>query len=311
MSDKFKGNTALLLTAVVWGTGFIAQKLGNEAMPPMSFNAIRQLMAALVLTPIMLAGLKKSAYLSGTKNSEDVLAFRKRKLTKAFFLCGAFMALGTMSQQIGLLTVSAGKSGFISGMYIVFTPIFSVVIGNRVSKKTFACVAIAMAGFALLSLRGGLGNTTPGDWWTLLSAVGFGAQITAVNAFVDRDNDLIISVLQMLFAGLVGIVFALILEYPTMAQIQAGMPAILYSTFVPTAIGYTLQIVGQKFTDSTTAALLMSLEAVFAAIFGAIFLKEFMSLMEILGSLVIFAAVIIDQVDMKALKQARKGRRLE
>lgn len=306
MSDKFKGNVALLLTAIVWGTGFIAQKLGNEVMPPMAFNAIRQLMAALVLCPIMLLGLKKSGYLNKEKNSEQALAYRKSKLLKAFIFCGMFMAIGTMTQQIGLVTVSAGKSGFISALYIVFTPIISIVIGNRVSKKTFVCVAVAMAGFALLSLRGGLGNTTPGDWWTLVSAVGFAAQITAVNAFVDRDNDLIISVLQMLFAGLVGIIFAFIFEHPTMAQVQAGIPAILYSTFVPTAIGYTLQIVGQKFTDSTTAALLMSLEAVFAVIFGAIFLKEFMSGMELLGCLVIFIAVVVDQVDIRDIRWRRK-----
>lgn len=307
MSDRFKGNTALLLTAVVWGTGFIAQKLGNEVMPPMAFNAIRQLMAAVVLCPIMLFGLKKSRYLS-KENNDSTLAFRKNKLKKAFVLCGIFMAIGTMTQQIGLVTVSAGKSGFISALYIVFTPIISVVVGSKVSKKTFACVALAMAGFALLSLRGGLGNTTPGDWWTLISAVGFAAQITAVNAFVDKDNDLIISVLQMLFAGLVGIAFSLVLEHPTWAQVQAGIPAILYSTFVPTAIGYTLQIVGQKFTDSTTAALLMSLEAVFAAIFGAIFLKEVMSAMELLGCLVIFIAVVIDQVDLKEIRAAKAAR---
>lgn len=302
MSDKFKGNTALLLTAIVWGTGFIAQKLGNEVMPPMTFNAIRQIMAALVLSPIMLFGLKKSGYLNRSNNSEEALAFRKSKLVKACVLCGTFLMIGTMTQQIGLLTVSAGKSGFISALYIVFTPILSVVIGNKVSSKTFICVAVAMGGFALLSLRGGLGNTTPGDWWTLVSAVGFAAQITAVNAFVDRNNDLIISVLQMAFAGVVGLLIAVIVEHPDLTQITAGVPILLYSTFVPTATGYTLQIVGQKFTDSTTAALLMSLEAVFAVIFGAIFLSEYMSGMELLGCLVIFIAVIVDQVDLKDLK---------
>ncbi len=301
MSDKFKGNAALLLTAIVWGTGFIAQKLGNEVMPPMTFNAIRQIMAAVVLSPIMLIGLKKSGYLNSSTNSQQALSYRKNKLMKACVLCGAFLMIGTMTQQIGLLTVSAGKSGFISALYIVFTPVLSVVIGNKVSGKTFVCVAVAMAGFALLSLRGGLGNTTPGDWWTLMSALGFAAQITAVNAFVDRDNDLIISVLQMGFAGVAGLLIAVIIEHPDLTQIGAGIPILLYSTFVPTAIGYTLQIVGQKFTDSTTAALLMSLEAVFAVIFGAIFLKEHMSGMELLGCLVIFIAVVVDQIDFKSI----------
>ena len=306
MSDRFKGNTALLLTAVVWGTGFIAQKLGNEVMPPMTFNAVRQIMAALVLCPIMMVGLRKSNYLSRAKNSEDTLAFRKSKLIKACVLCGAFLMIGTMTQQIGLLTVSAGKSGFISALYIVFTPILGIVIGKRVNIKTFACVIVAMAGFALLSLRGGLGNTTPGDWWTLVSAVAFGAQITAVNAFVDRDNDLIISVLQMAFAGVVGLIIAIIVEHPNMAQLGAGIPVLLYATFLPTATGYTLQIVGQKYTDATTAALLMSIEAVFAAIFGAIFLREFMTPMELLGSAVIFVAVVVDQIDVGDLLKRRK-----
>lgn len=306
MSDRFKGNAALLFTAIVWGTGFIAQKLGNGVMPPMTFNAIRQIMAAIVLSPIMLAGLRRSGYLSHERNSYDQIAFRKNKLIKAGALCGTFLMIGTMTQQIGLLTVSAGKSGFITALYIVFTPILSVVIGGRVSKKTFACVAVAMVGFALLSLRGGLGNTTPGDWWTLVSALGFAAQIVAVNIFVDRDNDLIISVLQMAFAGIVGLIIAVILERPDLTQITEGLPILLYATFVPTAIGYTFQIVGQKYTDSTTAALLMSLESVFAAVFGAIFLKEFMSPMELAGCVVIFIAVVVDQVDLRELRALRR-----
>ena len=311
MTDRFKGNTALLLTAIVWGTGFIAQKLGNAVMPPLAFNAVRQIMAAIVMFPIMLVGLKKSGYLDKTKHSEENLAFKKSKLAKSFVLCGLFLMIGTMTQQIGLLTVSAGKSGFISGMYIVFTPIIGVVIGSKVNRKTFLCVAIAMVGFALLSLRGGLGNTTPGDWWTLVSAVSFAAQIVAVNAFVDRDNDLVISVLQFAFAGLFGLIIAFIVEPPTLSQLMAGIPVLVYSTIFPTAIGYTLQIVGQKYTDATTAALLMSMESVFAVIFGAIFLKEYMSLMELAGCAVIFIAVVWDQVDLKELLQRKRCKNSE
>lgn len=298
MSDKSKGNLALLFTAVVWGTGFIAQKLGNEVMPPMTFNALRQLMAAIVLCPVMAISLKRSGYLSKEKNTIGQLDYKKHKMLKAFLICGLFMTLGTMTQQIGLVTVSAGKSGFISALYIVFTPVFAVVIGNKVSFKTFGCIALAMLGFGFLSLRGGLGNVTAGDWWTLLSACGFAAQIVSVNAFVDRDNDILISVLQMSFCGGFGLALAIAIEHPTLASAWECMPILLYSTFIPTAIGYTFQIIGQKFTDSTTAALLMSLEAVFAAIFGAIFLKEFMSVRELLGSLLIFIAVILDQVDL-------------
>ena len=295
MSDKNKGNLILLLTAVLWGTGFISQKLGNRVMPPMTFNAVRQLMAAVVLTPIAMRGLRTSGYLSKKHNTQGQIDYRKKRLLKAGVLCGLFMLIGTATQQIGLLTVSAGKSGFISSIYIVFTPLFSVIVGSKVKRRTVFCIALAMFGFGVMSLKGGLGGVTQGDWLTLVSAAGFAAQIVAVNCFVDKDNAILISQAQFFFCGAAGLVIALIAEDPTFAALLAGIPVLLYQTFVPTAGGYTLQIIGQKYTDSSTAALIMSLEAVFAMIFGAIFLREIMSVREIAGAAIIFAATIIGQ----------------
>jgi len=295
MKDRTKGNLALLLTAIVWGTGFISQKLGNEVMPPMTFNAVRQLMAGMVLTPLMLHGLKKSGYFSRERSTETEIRRRKKRLLLAGVLCGVFMLIGTDTQQIGLLTVSAGKSGFISALYIVMVPLFSVIVGDRVKLKSVLCVIMAMIGFAVMSLQGGLGGSTPGDWWTLVSAAGFAAQIVIVNMFVDKDNALALSCLQFYFCGIAGLLIAVLIEGPHIAAVFAGMPILLYQTFVPTATGYTLQIVGQKYTDSSTAALIMSLEAVFAAIFGALFLREMMSLREIAGAAIIFTATIIGQ----------------
>ena len=295
MSDKNKGNLILLLTAILWGTGFISQKLGNRVMPPMTFNAVRQLMAALVLTPVAMRGLRTSGYLSLKSSTQGQIEYRKKRLLKAGILCELFMLIGTATQQIGLLTVSAGKSGFISSIYIVFTPLFSVFVGSKAKRRTVLCIALAMFGFAVMSLKGGLGGATAGDWLTLVSAAGFAAQIVAVNRFVDRDNAVLISQAQFFFCGAAGLVIALIAEDPTFAALLAGIPVLLYQTFVPTAGGYTLQIIGQKYTDSSTAALIMSLEAVFAMIFGAIFLREIMSVREIAGAAIIFAATIIGQ----------------
>ena len=106
MSEKNKGNLILLLTAILWGTGFISQKLGNRVMPPMTFNAVRQLMAALVLTPVAMRGLRASGYLSLKSSSQNQIEYRKKRLLKAGILCGIFMLIGTATQQIGLLTVS-------------------------------------------------------------------------------------------------------------------------------------------------------------------------------------------------------------
>ena len=297
MSDKTKGNLALFLTAVLWGTGFISQKLGNNVMPPMTFNAVRQLMAAAVLSPIAISGLRKSGYLDPARSTISEISFRRKKLILAGIFCGTFMLIGTSTQQIGLLTVSAGKSGFISAVYIVLVPLFSVLLGGRVKAKSVFCIVMAMVGFAVMSLEGGLGGATAGDWFTLVSAAGFAAQIVAVNYFVDKDNPVAISCLQFLFTGVVGLVIAVIMEGPTVAAVFAGLPILLYQTFVPTAGGYTLQIIGQKYTDPSTSALIMSLEAVFAAIFGALFLKEMMSARELAGSAIILAATIIGQRD--------------
>jgi drug/metabolite transporter (DMT)-like permease len=295
MSDKNKGNLILLLTAVLWGTGFISQKLGNEVMPPMTFNAVRQLMAAVVLTPIAMRGLRTSGYLSLKRNSREKIEYRKNRLLKSGLFCGVFMLIGTATQQIGLLTVSAGKSGFISSIYIVFTPLFSVFVGSKVSRRTVMCIALAIFGFGVMSLQGGFGGATAGDWLTLVSAAGFAAQIVAVNCFVDKDNAVLISQAQFFFCGIAGLIIAIIVEGPTFSALLAGIPVLLYQTFVPTAGGYTLQIIGQKYTDSSTAALIMSLEAVFAMIFGALFLHEMMSVREIAGAAIIFAATIIGQ----------------
>ena len=202
MSEKNKGNLILLLTAILWGTGFISQKLGNRVMPPMTFNAVRQLMAALVLTPVAMRGLRASGYLSLKSSSQNQIEYRKKRLLKAGILCGIFMLIGTATQQIGLLTVSAGKSGFISSIYIVFTPLFSVIAGSKVKRRTVFCIALAMLGFAVMSLEGGLGGATAGDWLTLVSAAGFAAQIVAVNCFVDKDNAILISQAQFFFCGL-------------------------------------------------------------------------------------------------------------
>ncbi len=295
MKENTKGSLILLLTAILWGSGFISQKFGNEVMPPMAFNALRQIFAFFVLIPFAHRSLKKSHYLSTDHNSEATLQNRRTRLTRAGILCGIFLLIGSMCQQIGLVTVSAGKSGFITALYIVIVPFFGIFLGNKVKLKSFLCIILALFGFGVMSLQGGLTNTTPGDWWTLLSAAGFAAQIVCVNYFVDKDNAILITELEMIVAGVIGIIVSLIVEGPTLAQVWAGMPYLAYQTLVPTAIGFTLQMVGQKHTEASTAALIMSLEAVFAAIFGVIVLKEMMSTREIIGSAIIFVATAIGQ----------------
>ena len=297
ISNKMKGNAALLFTALIWGSGFIAQKLGMSVLPPLAFNGIRQLCAGIVLSPILIVALKKNGYFSREKNSYEQIIQRRKSVILGGFVCGAFLMLGTNLQQVGLVTVSAGKSGFITAIYIVLVPLFSIFFGKKLTLKTVFCCTLAMVGFAFLSLRGGLGNITQGDLLTFVSAVFFACQIIAVNNFVTKDNDLLLSVLQMLISGAVTLVISLIFESFTFADVMQCVPILAYTTFLPTAMGYTLQIVGQKYTDATTASFLMSLESVFSVIFGALILHEVMSGKELLGCVLIFAANIIVQIE--------------
>ena len=295
MSNKYKGTIALIITAMVWGSGFVAQKLGNNFMPPVAFNASRQVLAFFVLLPLLAISLKRSGYLSQSKNSEEEIANKKKRMLLSGLICGFFLIMGTSLQQIGLLTVSAGKSGFITAIYIVIVPIVSVLLGNKVKRRSVLCALLALFGFAVMSLSGDISKTTTGDWLTLLSTLMFSGQILSINHFVDEDNSIIISVLQMGFGGMMGMVYSFIVEHPMLSQFAEALPVIIYAVLVPTCIGYTLQIVGQRYTEPSTASLIMSLEAVFAAVFGAIFLREWLSTRELIGCAIILVATILGQ----------------
>lgn len=282
---------------MVWGTGFVAQKIGGNLMPPMSFNATRLTMGSLVLLPLMAYSLKKSGYFSAALNSEEQLANKRRRILRGGVICGFFMIVGVTLQQVGLMTISTGKSGFISSIYIVFVLIFNVFFGQKVTGKAIICTALALFGFAVMSLSGDITTVTKGDWLTLLSAVFIAFQIHFVDRYVDEDNSIVLSVLELGIGGIAGLIFAVAVERPEMSQFIGAIPVLLYTTLVPTAIGYTCQFVGQKYTEPSLASMIMSTEAVFAALFGMIILGEMMSAREIAGSVIIFIAIIAGQME--------------
>lgn len=305
MNNKLKGNLLLLVTAFAWGSGFIARKLGNAAIPAITFNGLRQLGAAIVLLPIMFYGLKKSGYLSKSLNSYKRYRFHKYRVLIGGVVCGICMTLASTLQSMGLATVSAGKSGFITSMYVVITPLLAVLMGRKLEKKMYFCVAAAVVGFCLLSLKGGLDSVHIGDWFLLGSAAAFAIQIIAINKYVDKDNNLMLSVIQMAICGILELIVAVPIEQPSIAQFSSCMPALAYSILIPSALGYTFQVIGQKHTDSSSAALILSLESVFSVLVGAIVLHEHMMPRELAGCALIFAAVIVSQIDLRLL--IRKG----
>lgn len=296
MSNKAKGNIALLITALIWGSGFIAQKLGMAYLEPFTFNGLRQCIASIILVPLMIHTARTSGLYSRKKSSAEEVERRKRDLLAGSIICGILMALGTNLQQIGLVTVSAGKSGFITAIYIVLVPLIGILVGERSSIKTWICIIMAMIGFGFLSLKGDMEGTSIGDWLTLLSAVFFSMQIVAVSRYVTKSNAIILSTMQMMISGILSIICMFLFETPTMEALHSSAVPLLYSSIVPTAIGFTLQIVGQKYTSPAVASLILSLEAVFSAILGVIVLSEHMVLREWFGCVLIFAATILAQL---------------
>ncbi|MBR5536344.1 MAG: DMT family transporter [Clostridia bacterium] len=297
MSKKMRGNLMLLLTALIWGTAFVAQSAGMEHVQPFTYNGIRTLIGGLVLIPvIVLFDIMKPA--SERMSSETQKATNKRSLIGGVF-CGVVLCVASSFQQFGVSMTTAGKAGFITALYIVIVPLMGVFIKKKVPKIIWLCVAIAVAGFYFLCVKEGFSVGT-GDLLVLVCAVFFSAHIMVIDHFTDSGvNGVLMSCVQFLVAGTISILLMLIFEEPTLTNIWAARGSILYAGIMSCGVAYTLQILGQRDTDDPTiATLLMSLESVFAALSGWLLLHERLSLKELAGCALVFIAVILAQIPL-------------
>ena len=213
--------------------------------------------------------------------------------------------IGSALQQIGIQYTTAGKAGFITAMYMVLVPICGLFFGRKPGGKTWAAVAVALVGMYLLCLYGsGIQNLSKGDLLEMLCALGFTGHILVVDHFSPKVDGVKMSCIQFFVCGILAGIFMLILEEPSWENICAAAVPILYAGILSSGAGYTLQIVAQKDTQPTVASLLMSLESVFSLIFGWILLKEAMSGVELLGCVLMFAAIIWVQLPEKQKKTA-------
>jgi len=212
--------------------------------------------------------------------------------------CGLALFAGTSLQQYGLQYTTPGKAGFITALYIVIVPLLGIFLGKRVRPLVWACVFVAAAGFYLLCIKEGF-TIDKGDFFILLCALAFAIQILVVDHFVVKANGVVLSCIQFAITGLVSIPFMVATETVSMAALIACAKPLLYAAVLSGAIGYTLQIVGQKHTDPTIASLILSLESVFAVVAGAIVLHQLMTTRELIGCILIFAAVIVTQLPEK------------
>ena len=297
MSKKMKSNILLLLTAFIWGSAFVAQKSGMDYIEPFTYNGIRTFIGGLVLIPVIIFFTKKNNRQNGTE--EKVFDFEKDKIAIiGGICCGLVLCIAGDLQQFGMTTTSPGKAGFITSLYIVIVPLLGIFIGKKIPKIVWFCVAAALFGFYLLCVTEQFTIST-GDLLVLCCAFFFSIHIMVIDHFSEKGIDgVLMSCVQFLVAGGISLIAMFSLESPTWAHIFAARSSILYSGVMSCGVAYTLQILGQKRTDPTSATLLMSLESVFAALSGWLILHQSFSLREFLGCVLVFAAVLLSQIPL-------------
>ena len=291
---KSKGPLLLLCTAILWGMAFVAQTTAAKSVGNFTFNASRNFVGATFLSFVI--AVRKRI---GKDRPAGSASYDKRTLLVAGTACGVMLCLAANLQQAGIAsypegTAASGRSGFVTATYMVMVAVMGAGLGKRVHPAVFAAVGVALAGMYLLCVPAGFGSIYLGDWLVLACAFGYALHILVIDHFGMVDG-VRLSRVQLLTAGSISLVLALVLEHPQPVQLVAALTSILYAGICSDGIAYTLQIVGQQTTDPTVASIIMSLESVFAALGGWLVLGESLTPVELVGCVLVFAAVLLAQ----------------
>lgn len=283
-----------MLAAIIWGSAFIFQKMGMDHIGPFTFGAFRFVLGSIpLLLIIFIAG--KINDRKPLEERSEITPWNDKTLLIGGLLCGIGSFAGASLQQIGLVYTTAGKAGFLTSLDIIIVPFFMLFLRQKVSKITWLGVAVALFGAWMLSVTDGF-TIEIGDAFVMGCALAYSFQIMFIDYYAEKVDPLKLSFIQFFFTGLLSVPFALIFETIELHAIIDCAGPILYVAFMEVTLAFTLQVVGQKYTPAASAAIIMSLESVFAVICGALFLGEMMSGRELAGCAIMFTAFIITQL---------------
>ena len=272
----------LLLTSAIWGFAFVAQRAGMETIGPFTYNGVRFLLGAVTLLPLSFL-VRRRPQAGGLRISDALIA-------------GVLLFLGPPLQQVGLVSTTAGKAGFITGSYVVLVPIVGTVAGvSRTGLGRWLAVFLALAGLYLLSIREGL-TIGRGDALVALSAVFFALHVLYLAEVAPRNPVVPLAIMQFFVTGVSSIFFAFIVEEPQVSPILETWLPILYGGCFSVGIAYSLQVVAQRTAHPTHAAIILSLEGAFAALGGFLLLSERLSVREAVGCGVLLLAMLLSQL---------------
>ncbi len=313
---KVRNSLLLLLTAAIWGVAFVAQSVGMEYIGPFTFNCVRSLIGGIVLVPCiwflgrMDGGRKEKE--AGKRDKDG-----RKDLLLGGISCGILLCLASNFQQVGIVYTSVGKAGFITACYIIIVPVLGIFLHRKCGLNVWAGVLFALAGLYFLCIKG---NTSTMEMERLISwlpigkgeallmvcALLFSLHILVIDYFTVRADSVKMSCIQFFVCGILSGLGMLAAEEPRVTDIVRAWQPVLYAGVMSCGVAYTLQIVGQKGMNPTVASLILSLESVISVLAGMAFLSQKLTPWEILGCVLMFAAIVLAQ-----LPQREGGRQLE
>ncbi|MCL1042411.1 MULTISPECIES: DMT family transporter [Shewanella] len=288
----------LLMAAAIWGFGFVAQRLGMESLEPFAFNGLRFVIGALSLLPLIWI-LKRRGRLKGVADKDFL-----RQVLIGSLGCGGILFIAASFQQVGLLHTTAANAGFITGLYIVLVPVLGLFLKHSTGSNTWLGCAVAAVGLYFLSVGENF-TIAYGDGLQLVGALFWAMHILAVDHFARRVAPVVLACGQFLVCALASFVVSLAMETTSMAGIQAAWGALAYAGLVSVGVAYTLQVLAQKHAHPAHAAIILSLETVFAAIGGVLFLGESLSGRALFGCGLMLLGMLISQLPLRYLIKSR------
>jgi drug/metabolite transporter (DMT)-like permease len=285
MSKAVTANLLLLMTAAIWGFGFVAQVMGMNFLGPYAFIGLRFLLGAASLLPVIYFLNKRNPFVV---NDIRGLCFGCLVLGGILFIAGSL-------QQVGLLYTSASNAGFITGTYMVIVPIFGLILKYQTGLNTWVGCFLAAVGLYFLSVKNGL-NINYGDGLQLFGAFFWAAHIMAIDHFIKRSPALLLSFGQFLICGVLALCVSSVLEVTTPAAVYNATNVLIYAGIITVGLAYTLQVIAQADAKPAHAAIILSLEAVFGAVGGAVLLDEVLTQRELWGCALMLCGMIVSQV---------------
>ena len=294
MKKRYANNLILLIIALIWGAAFVAQSVGMDYVGPFTFNCVRTLIGGIVLIPCI-------AFLNRGKVRKKTNFTEKKRLLLGGICCGVALATGSTLQQFGIMYTTVGKAGFITAFYIIIVPILGLFLGKKCGLSVWISVVIALAGLYFLCITDGF-SIGKGDIYVFLGAIAFSIHILVIDYFSPKVDGVKMSCIQFFTCGILSGVGMFLTEHPQMSDILAAWMPILYAGVMSCGVAYTLQIVGQKGMNPTVASLILSMESVISVIAGWLILHQTLSTKELMGCVLMFAAIILVQLPDRAKK---------